>query len=88
MTPGKELTLTNVLYVLEIRRNLVYGLLLNINGFRMLFESNKFAMSKSEMYVKKGYMSDGMWKLNVMTIIKSDMNKTNVSAYILKSYIL
>ena len=88
MTPGKELTLTNVLYVLEIRRNLVYGLLLNINGFQMLFESNKFAISKSEMYVKKGYMSDGMWKLNVMTIIKSDMNKTNVSAYILKSYIL
>ena len=30
-------------------------------------------------------MSDGMWKLNVMTIIKSDMNKSNTSAYILKS---
>ena len=25
------------------------------------------------MYVEKGYMSDGMWKLNVMTIIKSNM---------------
>ena len=37
------------------------------------------------MYVVKGYMSDGMWKLNVMTIIKSNMNKANISAYILES---
>ena len=64
------------------------GLLLNIQGFRMLFESNKFVMSKSEIYVKKGYMSDGMWKFNVMTIIKSYRNKTSVSAYILESFIL
>ena len=33
MTSGKELTLTNVLYVLEIRRNLVSGSLLNSHGF-------------------------------------------------------
>ena len=31
-------------------------------------------------------MSDGIWKLNLMTIIKSDMNKTTTSAYILESY--
>ena len=37
------------------------------------------------MYVGKGYMSGGMWKLNVMTIIKSDMNKVSTSAYILES---
>ena len=30
-------------------------------------------------------MSDGMWKLNVMTIIKSDMNKASTFAYILES---
>ena len=30
-------------------------------------------------------MSDDMWKLNVMTIIKSNMNKTSTSAYILES---
>ena len=28
-------------------------------------------------------MSDGMWKLNVMPIIKSDMNKASTSTYIL-----
>ena len=71
MTYGKELTLTNVLYVPEIRKNLVSGSFLNSHGFRLVFESDKFILSKSGMYVGKGYMSSGMWKLNVMTIIKS-----------------
>ena len=30
-------------------------------------------------------MSDGMWKLNIMTIIKLDINKSSTSAYILES---
>ena len=85
MTSGKELTLTNVLYVPEIRKNLVSGSLLNSHGFRLVFESDKFVLSKSGMYVGKGYMSGGMWKLNVMTIIKSEMNKASSSAYILES---
>ena len=48
-----------------------------------MFESDKFFLSNSRMYVEKGYMSKGMWKLNVMTIIKSYMNKANTYAYIL-----
>ena len=54
MTFGKELTLTNVLYVPEIRKNLVSGSLLNNHGFRLVFESNKFLLPKSGMYVGKG----------------------------------
>ena len=81
----KELTLTNVLYVPEIRKNLVSGPLLNSHGFQLVFESDKFVLLKSGMYVGKGYMSGGMWKLNVMTIIKSDMNKASTCAYILES---
>ena len=49
-----------------------------------MFESDKFVLSKSRMYVMKGYMIDGMWKL-IMTIIKSDMNKSRTYVYILKS---
>ena len=60
MTSGKELTLTNVLYVPEIRKNLVSGSLLNSHGFRLVFEFDKFVLSKSGMYVGKGYMSGGM----------------------------
>ncbi|GKA62180.1 hypothetical protein Tco_0761699 [Tanacetum coccineum] len=37
MTSEKELKLTNVLYVLEIRKNLVFGWLLNKFGFRLVF---------------------------------------------------
>ena len=85
MTSGKELTQTNVLYVPEIRKNLVFGSLLNSHGFRLVFESDRFVLSKSGMYVRKGYMSGGMWKLNVMTIIKSEMNKASSSAHILES---
>ncbi|GKA75222.1 pol polyprotein [Tanacetum coccineum] len=42
MTSEKELKLTNVLYVPEIRKNLVSGWLLNKFGFRLVFESDKF----------------------------------------------
>ena len=85
MTFGKELNLNNVLYGHKIHKNLVFGSLLNNHGFQLVFESNKFVLSNSGMYVGKGYMSDGMWKLNVMTIIKSNMNKANTFNYILKS---
>ena len=44
-----------------------------------------FFLSKRGMYVEKGYMSDGIWKLNVMTIIKSNMNKASTFAYIFES---
>ena len=80
MTSRKELTLINILYVPEIRKNLVSGSLLNSHGFRMVFESKKFVLSKSGIYVGKGYMSNGMWKLNVMTLVKSEMNKASSSA--------
>ena len=71
ITCRKELTLTNVLYVPKIRKNMVSGSLLNSHGFWMVFESDKFVLSKSGMYVEKSYMSNGMWKPNVMTIVKS-----------------
>ena len=38
MTSGKKLTLTNVLYVPEIHKNLVSGSLLNSHGFRLVFD--------------------------------------------------
>ena len=85
MTYGNELTLNNVLYVPKIRKNLVSDSLQNSHGFQLVFESNKFVLSKNGMYVGKRYMSDGMWKLNVMTIIKSNMNKASTSTYMLES---
>ena len=83
MTSGKQLTLNNVMYVPEISKNLVSGSLLNKHGFRMIFESDKVILSKSGMYVGNGYVSNGLFKLNVMTII----NKNNQSSvYLLESF--
>ena len=85
MTSRKMLTLMNVLYVPEIRKNLVSGSLLNVHGFKMVFESNKFVLSKSGIYVGKGYMNNGMWKLNVMIIVEQNMNKASSSTYMFES---
>ncbi|GJS36429.1 pol polyprotein [Tanacetum coccineum] len=84
MTSKKELRLTNVLYVLEIRKNLVSYWLLNKFSFRLIYESNKFVLSKNQIYVGKGYALNGMFKLNVK-VFMNDINKMNSSAYLIKS---
>ena len=90
MTSGKELTLNNVLHVPEIRKNLIAGFLMLKNGFKLVFEFDKFVITKVGMYVGRGYMTDGMFKLNTMTIVpKNSMNeKGESSIYIVDSSIL
>ena len=85
MTSGKELTLNDVLHVPKIRKNLVSGSLLSKKGFRLVFESNKFVLTKSGIYVGKGYMRNGLFKMNVMTIVSDFNNKNTSSAYMLES---
>ena len=90
MTSGKELTLNNVLHVPENRKNLIAGSLMLKNGFKLVFEFDKFVITKAGMYVGRGYMTDGMFKLNTMTIVpKNSMNeKGEPSVYIVDSSIL
>ena len=85
MTSKKELTLNNVLYVLEIRKNLVSGLLLSKHGFRMVFESDKVVLTKSGMYVGKGYVTEGLFKLNVMTVVPKINKVKQSSVYLIES---
>ena len=68
MTLGKELTLNDVLHVLEIRKNLVSGSLLSKKGFKLVFVSYNFILTKYGMYVGKGYMSNRLFKMNEMTL--------------------
>ena len=82
MTTGKFLTLKDVLHVLEIQKNLVSGSLLSKKGFKLVFESNKFSLFKSGMYMGKGYLSNDLFKMNVMTTI--DNNKSTSSIYMLE----
>ncbi|KAB2595479.1 DNA polymerase zeta catalytic subunit-like [Pyrus ussuriensis x Pyrus communis] len=46
LTSGKELSLTNVLHVPDIRKNLISGSLLSNKGFKIVFESDKFVITK------------------------------------------
>ena len=87
MTSGKELTLNDVLHVPEIRKNLVSGSLLSKKGFKLVFVSDNFILTKNGMYVGKGYMSNRLFKMNVMTIVPyiKNINKNTSSAYMLES---
>ena len=87
MTSGKELTLNDVLHVPEIRKNLVFGSLLSKKGFKLVFVLDNFILTKNGMYVGKGYMSNELFKMNVMTIVPpiKNINKNTSSAYMLES---
>ena len=49
-TSGKELTLNDVLHVPDICKNMISGSL-SKKGFRMIFELDKFVLTKRGMYL-------------------------------------
>ncbi|KAL3328276.1 hypothetical protein AABB24_035749, partial [Solanum stoloniferum] len=68
MTSSKVLTLDNVLHVPTIRKNLVSVAVLVKNGFKCVLVSDKTVISKNEMFLGKGYLTEGLFKLNVMVV--------------------
>ena len=77
----KSLTLNDVFFVLEVRKNLIFGFLLNKFGFKQVYEADKYVLSKGNVFVGKGYAGSDMFKLNVIT--SSNDNAKNVSSYML-----
>ena len=51
----------------------------------MVFEFDKFVLTKSGIYVGKEYMSNGLFKINVITIVSDFNNKNTSSACMLES---
>lgn len=90
MTSDKEVVLNNVLHVLDIYKNLVSRSLLSENSFKLVFVYDKFVLIKNEMYVGKRYLYDGMFKMNVLTIVskQSIMNKMLNSTSMLELFCL
>ena len=86
-TSGKVVTLTDVLHVPEIRKNLVSDPILSKKGFKLVFESDRFILTKAGMYVGKGYLTEGLFKLNVL-VTNTMNNKKNTSVYIVDSFVL
>jgi len=86
LTSRKELTLSDVLHVPDIRKNLILGSLLSKHGFKLTFVADNFVLSKNGVNIGKGYLCDGLFKANVITIVpNNDMNKVESSAYIVES---
>ncbi|GJS63771.1 zinc finger, CCHC-type containing protein [Tanacetum coccineum] len=62
---GKYITLFNVLYVPKLRKNLISGPVLNKCGYKQVYESDKYILSKSGVFVGFGYYNNGMFMLNL-----------------------
>ncbi|GKC51087.1 zinc finger, CCHC-type containing protein [Tanacetum coccineum] len=60
---GKIVTLFNVLYVPKLRKNLVFGPVLNKCGYKQVYESD--ILSKCGVFVGFGYYNNGMFMLNL-----------------------
>ncbi|GJT16247.1 hypothetical protein Tco_0874953 [Tanacetum coccineum] len=63
LTSGKDLVLSNVLHVPNITKNLISGPILSNKGFKLVIESDKFVITKGGVYVGKGYLDEGLFKL-------------------------
>lgn len=57
LTSGKNIVLDDVLYVLSLSRNFVYGNLLNKAGLKIVFEAAKVIITRNREFVRKGYLS-------------------------------
>nr|GEY01360.1 Pol polyprotein [Tanacetum cinerariifolium] len=66
LTYRKDLVLSNVLHVPYINKNMISGHILSNKGFKLVFESDKFAITKGGVYVGKGYLDEGLFKLSVV----------------------
>ncbi|GJZ74668.1 zinc finger, CCHC-type containing protein, partial [Tanacetum coccineum] len=63
---GKIVSLFNILHVPNIRKNLVSSSILNNCSYKQVIESNKFVLSKPSVYIGFGYLSNQMFRLNIV----------------------
>jgi GAG-pre-integrase domain len=80
MTSEKELVLKDVMHVPEIRKNLISGSLLVKKGFCLVFQADKVVLKHQGMYVGRGYLYNGLFKMNVMTKVPASPGVTKVPA--------
>jgi hypothetical protein len=74
LTSGKTVHLKNVHHVPSIRKNLISGSLLCCDGHKLVFESNKYVISKFGTFVGKGYESVGLFRLSLVDTSSKSVN--------------
>jgi len=77
MTSGKVLTLQDVVHVPTLQRNLISKSSLLRVDYRIVKKSNKFVISKSNVFIGKSFVSGGFFCLNVINF--SDENYIHVA---------
>nr|GEW75693.1 hypothetical protein [Tanacetum cinerariifolium] len=65
----KPITLFNVLYAPKLRKNLISGLVLNKGGYKQVYESDKYILSESGVFMGFGYYNNGMFMLNFNKVL-------------------
>ena len=70
----KTMLLKNVQHVPSIKKNLVSGLLLCRDGYKLVFESNKCILSKYGTFVGKGYDSGDLFHLSLHDTCNKSVN--------------
>nr|GEY24655.1 zinc finger, CCHC-type [Tanacetum cinerariifolium] len=76
---GKTITLFNMLYVPKLRKNLVSGPMLNKCGYKQVYESDKYILSKTCVFVGFGYYNNGMFMLN-LNKVPDDLDSVYMSS--------
>ncbi|KAL0553832.1 hypothetical protein IC582_007736 [Cucumis melo] len=82
LTSGKTLSLSNVLYVPSLRRNLVSGNLLNRARLKIVLEGDKVVLTKNGEFVGKGYLSNGLFVLNTISMNVNASSSTYVIEFV------
>lgn len=77
LTSGRTLTLHDVHHVPDIKKNLISGSALVQSGFKIVFECNKCVLSNKGIFFGRGYICNGLFKLNV--VYSSIVNKNETS---------
>ncbi|GJX11747.1 zinc finger, CCHC-type containing protein [Tanacetum coccineum] len=81
---GKTITLFNVLYVPKLHKNLVCGPMLNKCGYKQVYESDKYILSKSGVFVGFDYYNSGMFMLN-LNKVPDDSDSVYMSSIVVNS---
>ncbi|GJX88992.1 zinc finger, CCHC-type containing protein [Tanacetum coccineum] len=68
---GKTITLFNVVYVPGLRKNLMSGPVLNKCGYKQVYESDKYTLSRHGVFIGFGYYNNGMFMLNLNKVPSS-----------------
>ena len=77
-TLGKILTLQNIQHVSTIRKNLLRSFLLIQLGFKVVLEFNKVIISKKNIFIENNFMSEELFKLNI--IFPPKINKSSINS--------